>query len=125
MKAFKPMEGVTPKALLRLSQYEWPGNVRELENVLERAFHFSTGNWIDVENLTLETAQPDIPKGKPVVEPISPSSDKGFNPKELMDNTEKSLLIQALTKADGNRTKAAEILGISRSTLYQKIKNSK
>ncbi len=42
--------------------------------------------------------------------------------KELMNKTEKSVLIQALNKADGNRTKAAEILGISRSTLYQKLK---
>lgn len=120
-KSYKSIKGVTQEALLKLGEYEWPGNIRELENVLERAFHFTTNNWIDVDNISLKTSKPQT------IEKIQnprllTSSTTGFNPKELMDDTEKFLLIQALTQTNGNRTEAAKILGISRSTLYQKIK---
>ncbi|PID20213.1 hypothetical protein CSV61_15760 [Sporosarcina sp. P3] len=120
-KTYKQINGITNEALEKLAQHKWPGNVRELENVLERAFHFTASNWIDAENIHLDQSR---------IQPIelpqqevrqSPLQSNGLNRKELINNTEKSLLIEALTKTDGNRTKAAEMLGISRSSLYYRI----
>jgi transcriptional regulator with PAS, ATPase and Fis domain len=121
-KNFKQIKGLTSTALVKLTSYEWPGNVRELENVLERAFHFSASNWIEADDLHLNgnRMQPHREKQQEHFK-ILPTVES-LPRKELMNKTEKSVLIQALNKADGNRTKAAEILGISRSTLYQKLK---
>ena len=104
-----------------MAQYEWPGNVRELENVLERAFHFSTSNWIDAEHIHLDMHhQSDVEKQQEILQ-IS-SNTRDFNRDEIMSETEKSVLLEALAKTNGNRTKAADMLGISRSTLYYKLK---
>ncbi|PIC97916.1 sigma-54-dependent Fis family transcriptional regulator [Sporosarcina sp. P29] len=120
-KTYKQINGITNEALEKLAQHKWPGNVRELENVLERAFHFTTSNWINADNIHLDQSRIQL-KELPQQEVLqSPSQSNVFNRKELINNTEKSLLIDALTKTDGNRTKAAEMLGISRSSLYYKI----
>lgn len=120
-KTYKQINGITNDALEKLSKHTWPGNVRELENVLERAFHFTTTNWIDADNIQLDSSRIQSKELVQQVEVPTPSQEEGFNRKELINNTEKTLLIQALTKTDGNRTKAAEILGISRSALYYKL----
>lgn len=121
-KNFKQIKGLTSSALVKLTSYNWPGNVRELENVLERAFHFSASNWIEADDihLNVKRMQPYREKQQEHFK-ILPTVES-LPRKELMNKTEKFVLIQALQKADGNRTKAAEILGISRSTLYQKLK---
>ncbi|OZI10781.1 sigma-54-dependent Fis family transcriptional regulator [Bacillaceae bacterium SAS-127] len=117
-KTEKNILGVSTGALLKLQTHHWPGNIRELENVLERAFHFCNAGSILPEHIVL-----DIPTQKRT----SQENDKKFTPQDLkhqkhMNDTEKQLIIQALSNANGNRTKAANTLGISRSSLYQKIK---
>ncbi|KAA0965197.1 PAS domain-containing protein [Sporosarcina sp. ANT_H38] len=121
-KKFKHIEGLTRDALEKLTQYEWPGNVRELENVLERAFHFSTSNWIEKDNLYFDSYRVQSVEETHKVPTQTFTQSNGINRKELLNETERSVLIQALTEANGNRTKAAEILKISRSTLYHKLK---
>jgi len=123
-KKAKHIDGLTKGALAKLAQYEWPGNVRELENILERAFHFSTSNWIDTEHIHLDMhqIQSDVEKQQEIL-PISlNTSTRDLNRDEIMNETEKSVLLKALAKTNGNRTKAADMLGISRSTLYYKLK---
>lgn len=119
-KSTKKVSGVSKDVLNWFQQYHWPGNIRQLENVLERAFHYSSSNWIETEHLPdsmtlLHTPEPySIPKEE---EP-SPT----LNRRKSIHQTEKQLILQALTQSKGNRTKAAEILGISRTSLYQKLK---
>ena len=95
------------------SGYDWPGNIRELENVLERMVLMT-----ETETLGLGQLPPEIREVRPV--PQSSSF------KEKMENisrvTEKQMIIDALNKTNQNRTKAAELLGISRRTLQNKIK---
>ncbi|MCM3764779.1 sigma-54-dependent Fis family transcriptional regulator [Neobacillus niacini] len=120
-KTNKKITGVSQDVLNWLQQYHWPGNIRQLENVLERAFHYSPSNWIDMEHLPSSLTLLHSP------EPM-PTPPKGFeqnpilNRRNSINQTEKQLILQALIKSKGNRTKAAEILGISRTSLYQKMK---
>ena len=99
--------GISPRAMARLVQYPFPGNVRELENMIERAFIFAEGNTIDLRDLSVPDAD-----GRPVVEP-APSTIKG---------AERAVIVDALRRWEGNRTRAAGELGIARRTLIYKIR---
>jgi DNA-binding NtrC family response regulator len=90
----------------RLMQYDWPGNIRQLENVLERALLLSSGAQLDVMHLPSELA------GR------RPSRSTETTPEELQSMAIK----RALEETRGDRLRAAKLLGISRTTLYRKLK---
>jgi transcriptional regulator of acetoin/glycerol metabolism len=102
----KKITGFTSEVMRRLLDYSWPGNVRELENTIEHAVVLAKGEQIQVSDL------PSALKTK------IPVSDNAVSLKE----TEKQHLIEVLDKCQWNKKKAAEILGIGRSTLYVKLK---
>lgn len=118
-KTNKNIIGVAPQVLRSFQQYHWPGNIRQLENVLERAFHFSQTHWIEMEHLPRELNLLQAPVSIPpkIAEPTTV-----INRKQSINHTEKQVVLQALLACQGNRSKTAELLGISRTTLYQKIK---
>ncbi len=91
-------------------QYSWPGNVRELDNVLARAVILNTGAEITAEQLPLE-ATPFEP------ESIGPSKSPQVCYREAMDNYSTSLIRNALNRSHGNKSKAAEDLGLQRTYL--------
>ncbi|TNF47164.1 sigma-54-dependent Fis family transcriptional regulator [bacterium] len=93
--------------------YSWPGNIRELENIMERMVLMSEGGEIGYEHLP-----PEI-KGS---EPLPESHTLKGTVDSIYRSTEKQLIEDALEKTDQNRTKAAKLLGISRRTLQNKIK---
>jgi len=104
--------GIEQEALQILMQYDWPGNVRELENIIERAA-------IMADNIITTV---DLPTFKSDIRSDFYSykiPEDGFN----LDQFEKYLIQQALHKAKGNKTKAAEILGITRRRLYSMMKS--
>ncbi|MFJ7829196.1 sigma 54-interacting transcriptional regulator [Peribacillus sp. NPDC097284] len=114
----KGVIGVTTDAFQKLQKYNWPGNVRQLENVLERAYHFCSENWITDYHIQLETTTP-----QPNQNTLNPSyPTKTLFPKKQMEDTEKEILLEALAQTKGNKTEAAQLLGISRSNIYQKLK---
>jgi two-component system, NtrC family, response regulator AtoC len=141
---------ITEEALTRLVDYDWPGNVRELENAIERAVVLSRGNPITVEHLPFDGRRESevTPKGlaarrtrldadtaklddrrqsleddeAAAVADGNGAASKGGTLKERVDDLEKQLIKDALERAGGNRTKAAEDLGIYRRLLYAKIK---
>jgi two-component system NtrC family response regulator len=91
-------------ALRAIEAHPWPGNVRELENCMKRAVIMADGNQITVDDIGLDA----VP-------------DSGLPPLDLRqarDEAEKRVVIAALGRADGNVVRAAELLGISRPTLY-------
>jgi transcriptional regulator with PAS, ATPase and Fis domain len=118
-KTNKNIIGVSQKVIRSFQQYHWPGNIRQLENVLERAFHFSQTNWIEMEHLPKELNILEAPVS---IEPKRPEPSAVINRKHSINQTEKQVVLQALLACQGNRSKTAELLGISRTTLYQKIK---
>lgn len=118
----KDVQSISVDALTKLKEYVWPGNIRELENILERAFHFSDGNQIEANNIVLDTIYEQPPlKGKETNELKLNGENNLVNSKNIVNNTEKQLIIQALKTTNGNRSQAAKLLNISRSTLYYKL----
>jgi len=100
-------KGITSQAKKVLMEYDWPGNIRELLNILERAAIVAE-NIIDVEHLPNEFTDPLV-SPRPIEIPA-----EGLN----LDEVERELIQEALRKSDGNKTKAAEMLGITRRRLY-------
>ena len=109
LQKMRPGGRIDPVALERLRRYGWPGNVRELENVIERALIMAGGDTINSEDLPThvqgQAATPtdlfDIP-------------EEGIN----LEEVEKKLIFTAIEKADGNKSRAAKLLGITRRKLY-------
>ena len=104
---------VSPEVMASFANYQWPGNIRELENVLERMVVLS-----ETDTLTLDQVPAEIRGALPAV---TPPTLKG-KMDALSQVTEKQMIVDALAKTNQNRTKAAELLGISRRTLQNKIK---
>lgn len=107
------IDGVSQDAMKMLANYDWPGNVRELENLLERACVLAQGNIIDIQNLP-----EDFPSRALNLE----SSSNGGSLKEVLREPEKKIIVEALKQAGWNRKKAATILSINRTTLYNKMR---
>ncbi len=107
----KNVTGMAKDVLLMLTDYYWRGNVRELENVIERAVLLCKGNLITQEYLFMEA----------IVEEIKSSVKAGVTVREM----EKKLIFNTLEQVNGNRTKAAELLGVSIRTLRNKLNEYK
>ena len=106
-KAGKQVELAQP-ALDALATYHWPGNVRELENLIERLVVFSRSPTIDLG---------DLP---PTVTPRAPALEKRlFDDLPSLEEIERRYLLHVLEQVGGNRTRAAEVMGIDRRTLYR------
>ena len=106
---------VSEPVIQKLECYSWPGNVRELKNVVARAVSLIEGDTFEVEHLPMEIVrfQSDCPDSAPP--DIGPLSTE-------LKRYEKKVLAQALRLSDGNMTRTAKLLGISRSTLYEKCR---
>ena len=106
------VQRISDEAMQLLNKYSWPGNIRELENILERAINLAQMN----SRIIIEPA--DIPSLYDST-PEFPVEFKSMP--ERIDDLEKHLIIQALENAQGNKTQAAQLLGIHSSALYRKI----
>jgi DNA-binding NtrC family response regulator len=113
----RSIERIDPRFHELLLRYPWPGNVRELSHVIERAVLWSRGPDLDIEHLALE-----MPADAPAAEETSPRPS-GSRPAGMdLEQWERSLIEQALRESDGNQTRAAQRLGISRDTLRYRLK---
>ena len=110
---------ISEEAIRRLMEYNWPGNVRELENVIERAVVLSRGQIITSRELPF--GDHDAGEGEEGEGEAESKGDSSFFKKSVAQ-FEKDLIMKALRDANGNRSKAAEMLGIYRRLLYAKIK---
>ncbi|MCL6575118.1 sigma-54-dependent Fis family transcriptional regulator [Kyrpidia sp.] len=119
-KLNRQVKGVSPEAFERLRAYSWPGNVRQLENVLERAMNLGVSDMIDVADLPKEMREVNsrISRTPEPAGAEGPPRPRGRS----REAWEKEWVLGALEEAGGNRTRAAQILGISRSTLYHKLR---
>jgi transcriptional regulator with PAS, ATPase and Fis domain len=108
----KDIKGISPHALELLSSYDWPGNVRELENVIERAVILSKTDTIEEDTLPEEIRFKEM--GYTLI------GDSKSLP-EIMDEMERTLILNTLNKIHWNKSKAADVLGIHRSTLISKL----
>ena len=109
------VSGFTPAAADQLLRWGWPGNVRELQNVVERALVLARGNRIEVEDLPDDVRQSTPGIGSPGV----------LTSLRTLADVERSHILSVLESVNGNRTKAASILGIGPATLFRKLKEYK
>jgi transcriptional regulator with PAS, ATPase and Fis domain len=112
------LTGITPEALLMLQSYHWPGNVRELENMMERIAILKGSGMIMPEDLPEKIARPSLPRSVPGVD----IPDDGIDFDAMVEAFEKQLLMQALVKSGGVKSKAANLLHMNRTTLVEKVK---
>src|SRR3954451_16775476 len=111
----KPEPDVSPDAFQKLLDYSWPGNVRELQNAIEYAVVLAREGVIGVKELPAEIQLP----------PALQQAELGGLPRkgvQSLDDLERNAILQALAECRGNKKKAAELLGIQRPTLYNKLK---
>lgn len=107
--------GFHPRALDAIMRYSWPGNIRELENVVERSVILSKDDYVPFSEL------PEAIRGASG-DQLSEQAREGIRPGMTIREMEKELIIKTLEDNDGNRTRAARVLGITRRTLQHKIK---
>jgi DNA-binding NtrC family response regulator len=111
----KPEPEVSPDAFQKLLDYSWPGNVRELQNAIEYAVVLAREGMIGVKELPTEIQLP----------PELQQAERSALPRsgvQTLDDVERTAILQALAECRGNKKKAAELLGIQRPTLYNKMK---
>lgn len=120
----KNFKGITPDVLETFKHYSWPGNIREIENAVERAVSLGTNDWLTSSDFSIfEQGSNNISSH------LNESGDK-FDQcsiektmlRENLQQQEGEMIRWALTESAGNRVKAAKLLGISRSTFYEKLK---
>lgn len=104
----KKIKSISSQVMDQLCRYSWPGNIRELENVMERAIILSSG-----EIILLRDLPPHLRSAFPPKELSSPSLEEG----------ERKLILDALQATRGNQSRAAQLLGIHRTTLSRKLKS--
>ncbi len=109
----KEIKGVSKSALQLCLRYPWPGNVRELENVVERAVILSQGDFIIPESLPPNLLEMEVPAF---------FAARNLTLDEAMDLAEKQVLLETLESLSWNRQRCAQTLGISRTTLFNKMR---
>ena len=111
----RKFRGFTPRAAAAMQQYRWPGNVRELKNVIERAVLLSQGDSIDADDLRLSNLATASESGELMIARVS------YEPVPLAE-IERRHIEATLETTAWNKSRAAEVLGIERSTLDRKIR---
>jgi DNA-binding NtrC family response regulator len=110
----KRVRSISPAALALMAEYAWPGNVRELRNVIERAVLLADGDTLTEDALPPEVRYPRRHNGGDHIE-IGPG---GMD----INSLERTLLMEALKRAEGNRTSAGRLLGLSRHQIRNRLK---
>lgn len=103
------VKGFSPDALAAIDSWPWPGNVRELENRIKRAVIMADAKLVSVEDLDLPTADEGM-------------ADQALNLKAAREQADRRMIRQALARSEGNISSTAKLLGISRPTLYDLLK---
>jgi two-component system response regulator HydG len=113
----KSIAGVSDAAMRALERYHWPGNVREFRNVMERSTIVAKGPFIETNDLPSLSA--------PVMAASSDGGGATLTPGTTVDEAERRLIEMTLQHTGGNKTRAAELLGISLKTLHNKLNRMK
>jgi len=107
----KPVEGITPEAMQILVNYHWPGNVRELQNIIERACALAKGTVLKVDDIHLDMRPARAVNGA-----------NHFLPEGMtLEQWEDEMIRESLRRANGNKSQAARLLGLSRNALRYRL----
>jgi DNA-binding NtrC family response regulator len=110
-RSAKPVTGISPEALQKLMDFHWPGNVRELENIIERGAALALGTVLEMDDIHLDAALPRVPNSSV---PLLPEG-------KTLDQWEDEIILGAYRRANGNKSEAARLLGLSRNALRYRL----
>ena len=105
------VDSMTPAAIAKLSEYHWPGNVRELENAIERSLVMCNGPQLDAADIKLDNAP----------RPRIAGTEFSLPPGMTLDQFEQEVIREALKRAEGNKSQAARMLGLTRNALRYRL----
>jgi transcriptional regulator with PAS, ATPase and Fis domain len=114
----KKIKGFSPEAMKILLNNNWSGNVRELKNVINRAVLLATFEYVEAANLSSEIIKPET---EPDLAEVLNEETDSF--KNILQRVERYLIKKTLVQANGNKSKAAEILQMNRKAFYRKMKS--
>lgn len=125
-KTNNKVDGVSDGVMEVLTKYTWPGNVRELENLVERLVTLNEGI-IEIDDLPLKYVEPSKHKSNLEKASLTSSSkytipEDGLDLNKIVRNIEEDLIMQALSKTNWNKNKAAKLLKLNRTTLVEKLR---
>jgi two-component system response regulator HydG len=107
----RPVQGASDEVIALFAGYAWPGNIRQLRHVIERAVILAAGETLGVSDLPKEVR----------TAPARPAGAVQRHRSKAVDKAERTMLIKALRRADGNMSKAARLIGYSRAQFYRLI----
>jgi DNA-binding NtrC family response regulator len=116
--------GLTPEAMAALKQYGWPGNIRELENLLERLVILKGAGPIGLGDLPSNVRQASTGRVTPLT-PIPDLPTDGTDLRAMLESVEDRMIAEALERTGGNKNRAAELLGLNRTTLVEKLRRKR
>jgi sigma-54 specific flagellar transcriptional regulator A len=111
------MQSISDEAMEALLAHDWPGNVRELENLVQRAVLLSPGNIIERSDLPVSLGDDRLPAAM-----VQKLPDDGIDLRAAIDEYESNLIRQALERTAWNKNRAAQLLGLNRTTLVEMVK---
>ena len=114
--------GMEPDALVRMTEEEWPGNIRELENMIERLCVLKKRGMITLADLPERSMKMSAGKTAEASEQFIRFSEDGINLTKELEHYENRLIGEALRKANGITSRAAQLLQVNRTTLVEKLK---
>ncbi|WP_303721055.1 sigma-54 dependent transcriptional regulator [Malonomonas rubra] len=117
----RPLMALDHQALQSIEAYDWPGNVREMENVIERTIALTDGNLITCNDLPSDIGSASREKSTSAPQ----VTETGIDMPQVIAEIEKEMILQAMDIGKGVKAKAADLLGINRTTLVEKIKRLK
>lgn len=117
--------GISKEALAVLKAHDWPGNIRTLENAIERAVLLSDGPMVMVEDLPPSVRRTASQPPPAVTAPRLPLPDSGIDLRVAVQEYENNMIRQALDRTGGNRNRAAQLLGLNRTTLVEMLKRKR
>jgi DNA-binding NtrC family response regulator len=122
----RKVTGIHPEAMFSLQHYHWPGNIRELENLIERIVILKGTGEIVVNDLPAKLRGAREAHETPVPTPISErSTSERTDLRTILESVEDRMIAEALVRTGGNKNRAAELLGLNRTTLVEKLRRKR
>jgi DNA-binding NtrC family response regulator len=110
-RSAKQVTGISPEALQKLMEFHWPGNIRELENIIERGAALAPGTILQPEDIRLDTVRAPTHNSAALLLPEG----------KTLDQWEEEIILGAYRRANGNKSEAARLLGLSRNALRYRL----
>ena len=121
----KDVDGFHPTAMRMMKEYNWPGNIRQLRNFVERSLILTTDQWITYETILEAGGKGFQSIGRKFRSQFQSGEDEiVVEDQAKLRDSEREHILRVLEQVDGNRTEAAKILGIGRSTLWRKLRDN-